>query len=98
KTGAPITNIEPWLGAMAHLILIHEDGTTFVHSHPDEADPTNGKTGQITFLARFPKPGVYRGWLQFQRGGKVETAAFTITAGTVKTLESADTAPVTGTR
>lgn len=90
KTGAPITDVEPWLGAVAHLILIQEDGATFVHSHPDEADPTNGKTGQITFLARFPKPGIYRGWLQFQRGGKVQTAAFTVTAGAVKTLGSTE--------
>jgi hypothetical protein len=76
-TGAPITDLEPYLGAMAHLMLIHEDGSTFVHSHPDETNPTNGHDGTITFLARFPKPGFYRGWLQFQRGGTVETATFT---------------------
>jgi hypothetical protein len=86
RTGAPVTDIQPWLGAVAHLILIHEDATTFVHCHPDEADPNNGKTGQITFNARFPKLGVYRGWLQFQRADKVETAAFTVAAGAVKTL------------
>ncbi|MCW3097388.1 MAG: putative lipoprotein [Chthonomonadaceae bacterium] len=77
KSGASITDLEPYLGAMAHLMLIHEDGTTFVHSHPDESDPTNGHQGALTFLARFPKPGFYRGWLQFQRGGTVETATFT---------------------
>jgi YtkA-like len=76
-TNAPITDLEPYLGAMAHLMLIHQDGSTFVHSHPDETDPKNGHNGLITFLARFPKPGFYRGWLQFQRGGKVETATFT---------------------
>ena len=79
KTGAPIKDFQPWLGAVAHLILIHQDASTFVHSHPDESDPENGK-GQITFLARFPKPGIYRGWLQFQRAGKVETAQFTVAA------------------
>lgn len=76
-TNAPITDLEPYLGAMAHLMLIHQDGTTFVHSRPDETDPTNGHQGSLTFLARFPKPGFYRGWLQTQRGGKVETATFT---------------------
>ena len=76
-TGAAITDLEPYLGAMAHLLLIHEDGTTFVHSHPDESDPTNGHQGSLTFLARFPKPGFYRGWLQFQHGGVVQTATFT---------------------
>jgi hypothetical protein len=73
----PITDLEPYLGAMAHLMLIQQDGATFVHSHPDETDAANGHNSAITFLARFPKPGFYRGWLQFQRGGKVETAAFT---------------------
>lgn len=76
-THAPITDLEPYLGAMAHLMLIHADGVTFVHSHPDESDPTNGHQGALTFLARFPKPGFYRCWLQFQRGGVVETATFT---------------------
>ena len=76
-TGASITDLEPYLGAMAHLMLIHEDGVTFVHSHPDETDPTNGHQGSLTFLARFPKPGFYRGWLQYQRAGVVETATFT---------------------
>jgi len=76
-TGAAITDLEPYLGAMAHLMLIHEDGATFVHSHPDETDPTNGHQGSLTFLARFPKPGFYRAWLQLQRGGVVETATFT---------------------
>jgi hypothetical protein len=83
NTGAPITDIQPWLGAVGHLILIHQDATTFVHSHPDESDPNNGK-GQITFGARFPKAGMYRGWLQFQRGGRVHTAAFVVLAREAK--------------
>jgi hypothetical protein len=76
-TGSAITDLEPYLGAMAHLMLVHQDGTTFVHSHPDESDPRNGHNGSLTFLARFPKSGFYRGWLQMQRAGKVETAPFT---------------------
>ena len=83
-TGAPIMDLEPYLGAMAHLMLIHQDGVTFVHSHPDESDATNGHKGTVTFLARFPKPGFYRGWLQFQRNGKVETAVFTWQVGSGK--------------
>jgi hypothetical protein len=78
--GKPVTDLQPWLGAMAHLILIEKDATTFVHSHPDESDPKNGKNGTLTFLARFPKPGVYRGWVQFQRDGKVTTMPFTVAA------------------
>jgi hypothetical protein len=80
KSNEPITDLQPWLGAMAHLILIHEDATTFVHSHPDESDPTNGHNGTLTFLARFPKPGLYKGWIQFQRKGEVQTVPFVVAA------------------
>ncbi len=76
--GAKITDVEPWLGAAAHLILIHQDSTTFVHSHPDETSSNNGRNGFLTFNARFPKSGIYRGWLQFQRSGKVSTAVITV--------------------
>ena len=79
-SGAPATNLQPYLGAMGHLILIHEDGVTLVHSHPDERLPDVGKDGKVPFLARFPKPGNYRGWAQFQRDGKVVTSAFVMSA------------------
>ena len=76
----PVHDLEPYLGALGHLILIHEDGQTYVHSHPDELDPRAGQDGRMAFLARFPKPGRYRGWVQVQRGGKVETGTITIAA------------------
>jgi len=79
--GGAISDLEPYLGAMGHFILIHEDGVTMVHSHPDERDPAVGKNGVVPFLSRFPKPGLYRGWAQFQRAGKVITADFTLEAG-----------------
>jgi hypothetical protein len=62
--------LEPYLGAAGHLILIHEDAATFVHSHPTHEAVTDG---ELRFLSRLPKPGAYRGWLQFQRSGKVIT-------------------------
>jgi hypothetical protein len=80
KTGAPVADVQPYLGALGHLILVGEDAQTFVHSHPDELDPMAGKDGKIAFLARFPKAGRYRGWVQIQRGGVVETGPFTVAA------------------
>lgn len=76
----PATNLEPYLGALGHLILIHADGETFVHSHPDELDEQNGKAGVLRFLARFPKEGMYRGWIQLQRGGTVHTGSLLLKA------------------
>jgi hypothetical protein len=77
-SGEPITDLEPYLGAMGHMIMIHEDAQTFVHAHPDERDPNNGKQGDLTFLTRPSKPGRYRLWIEFQRGGKVNRAEFTV--------------------
>lgn len=73
-----IRDLQPYLGAMGHMIMIHEDAQTFVHAHPDERDPENGKRGEITFLARAPKPGAYRVWIEFQRRDKVNVAEFRI--------------------
>jgi hypothetical protein len=55
-------------------MLVHQDAVTFVHSHPSEksVDPNIA----LSFLVRPPKPGLYRGWLQFQRDGTVVTADF----------------------
>jgi hypothetical protein len=79
-TGRSVTDIQPYLGAMGHLILIHQDGVTFVHSHPDERIDGVGRDGQVPFLVRFPKPGLYRGWSQFQRNGAVLTTDFILEA------------------
>jgi hypothetical protein len=79
-TGRAITDLQPYLGAMGHLILIHQDGITFVHSHPDERVPDAGHDGKVPFLVRFPKPGMYRGWSQFQRDGKILTGDFIVEA------------------
>lgn len=80
-TGKPVADLEPYLGAMGHLLLIHQDGQTFVHSHPmeDDAALTAVKGGSVAFNARFPKPGIYKAWGQFQRGGKVVTLSFIFT-------------------
>jgi hypothetical protein len=74
-TGAP-AELEPYLGAMGHLVLVHQDGETYVHSHPDEADGHSG--GPVSFAVRFPKPGLYKAWGQFQRAGRILTADFVV--------------------
>jgi hypothetical protein len=74
----PVTDLEPYLGALAHLVLVHEDGLTFVHSHADELDARNGKDGTIRFLTRLPKEGNYRGWAQISRHGEVVTTSTTL--------------------
>jgi hypothetical protein len=70
-------DLEPYLGAPGHLMLIHEDAESFVHSHPlDEVSPE----GELRFMARLPKPGAYHGWLQFKKAGKILTVPLEVRA------------------
>jgi hypothetical protein len=73
--GKPVTDLEPYLGAMGHLVLISADGKEYVHVHPHEKPATEGK---VEFEASFPKAGLYKGWGQFQRGGKVHVVPFVV--------------------
>jgi hypothetical protein len=75
STNMPASDLQPYLGVAGHLMLVHEDASTFVHSHPLE-------DGSLQFLASFPKGGVYRGWLQFQGGEMIQTADFLFTVET----------------
>jgi hypothetical protein len=78
--GKPITNLEPYLGAMGHLILVADDGVTFVHAHPDERKEGAGSNGVIPFLVRPPKPGRYNGMVEVQRAGQVLRQNFKVDA------------------
>src|SRR5262249_55108621 len=73
EKGRPVRDLEPWLGTIGHLLLVTRAGETFAHSHPDDREPGVGRDGRIPFLVRLPRAGPYKGWLQFQRRGKVET-------------------------
>ena len=83
SSGAPVHDVEAYLGAPGHLLLVHSDATTFVHSHPAD-DPEGAHDGRLRFLARFPKPGLYRGWVQIKRGGELITTAFILRAETAQ--------------
>jgi len=73
--GKPVTDLEPYLGAMGHLVLISADGKEYVHVHPEEKRKAED---QVDFVAHFPKPGLYKGWGQFQRAGKVHAVPFVV--------------------
>ena len=50
--GAPARDIQPWLGAMGHLLLVSRDGSSFAHAHPDDRVRGVGENGVIPFLVR----------------------------------------------
>lgn len=84
RTGEPVRDLEPYLGAWGHTLILNADQSEYLHSHPtemlpDSADRATLRGGpQVEFRAMFPAPGDYRIWTQFQRAGQVTTVFFTI--------------------
>lgn len=80
KTGMPAGDTVPWLGAAGHLMIFHQDGRTVVHSHPSESEENAAlvKKGIVRFTGRFPKPGLYKAYAQFDWRGQVRTLGFVI--------------------
>lgn len=86
-TGRPVTDLRPYLAAWGHTLILSEDGTEYLHSHPNEMLPEGlspdeqrrleGRA-EILFDTFFPRPGRYRIWSQFQRGDRLITVPFTI--------------------
>lgn len=63
----PLTDLEPFLGAKGHFIALSADGRQYVPAEPVSGDKEN----EVVFEARFPGPGIYKGWGEFQRAGTV---------------------------
>ncbi|GAB2947070.1 hypothetical protein GCM10027280_39850 [Micromonospora polyrhachis] len=83
RDGDPVTDLQPYLGAYGHLVALRDGDLAYLHVHPD-GTPGDGKTQPgpaITFHTEVPSSGTYRLFLDFQHGGVVRTAEFTLTAG-----------------
>lgn len=81
STGDPVEDLEPFLAAPGHLLMVSSDLATAQHSHP-LADLSTALGPRVAFQVLFPRAGIYRLWVQFQRHGKVLTADFTVNAAT----------------
>ena len=75
RTGAPVSDLEPYLGAAGHLVIASADLSAVIHSHPEDATSTGPA---VVFDATLPRPGRYKLWAQFQRAGSLVTAPFVI--------------------
>jgi uncharacterized membrane protein len=81
KDGLPVTDLEPYLGAMAHGVFISQDSGTFLHCHPEQLmvpDATTRGGPEIPFATSFPRPGLYKLWIQFERQGRTGFVSYVI--------------------
>ena len=74
--GSPVGDLEPYLGAAGHLLLVSSDLAIAFHSHP--VPELSTQRGHVVFQVLFPREGDYRMWVQFQRHGEVLTSSFTV--------------------
>jgi hypothetical protein len=88
STSQPVTDLEPYLGAFGHTLLLSEDFADYVHSHPVEGpehDISRGLGGPtVTFEGYLPWPGLYRAWTQFRRRGEVTTVSYTFSVASLE--------------
>lgn len=64
--------LDNYLGAKAHIVVISLNDKEYLHVHPEVAN------GKFDIHTTFDKPGIYRGWMQFNAGGKLHTIDFTL--------------------
>jgi len=75
RSNTPVSDLEPFLGAPGHVLLVNANLTESNHVHPEEP-ATHGPV--ITFQPMMPAAGVYKLWLQFQRRGAISTVPFVL--------------------
>jgi proteasome lid subunit RPN8/RPN11 len=93
KAGQPVTDLEPYLGAPGHVVIISTDTRQFVHTHVEEtvadhshdpstvfhSHPTAYYSGpDLRFTHIFMQEGSYKVWIQFGHRGKVITVAYNV--------------------
>jgi len=90
RTGRPLRDLQPYLAAAGHVVIMRADGQTFAHEHADvrdsSGDPVFALPGttfgpDLPVHVHFDSAGTYRLWGQFRLGdGSVSTVPFTIRA------------------
>lgn len=73
-----VAHLEPYLGALGHLVALRDGDLAYLHVHPEETDPDDGI---VQFSVRFPTTGRYRLFLQAKPDGKLITTSFDVRVG-----------------
>jgi hypothetical protein len=76
RAGQRVPDLQPYLGANGHLIVLREGDLAYLHVHPGSSahEP-------LSFVADVPSPGRYRLFLEVRHDDAVHTASFAAEAG-----------------
>lgn len=102
KDGKEVTNLETYLGAFGHSVILRAETLDFIHTHAenqimDMTDIDHGSMEmkmmessgpEISFRTTFPQAGLYKIFTQFQHEGKVFTVDFAVEVKDGDALES----------
>ncbi|MEV0245003.1 hypothetical protein AB0H76_00280 [Nocardia sp. NPDC050712] len=80
RDGRPVTDLQPYLGAYAHLVALRAGDLAYLHTHPQGEVGKTPPGPDVVFHTTAPSPGDYRLYLDFAHGNSVHTAEFTVTA------------------
>lgn len=89
KGGAPLSDLEGYLGAPMHVAVVSSDLSTFMHTHGEVEDPMTGEEMHdvsaddrfgpfIHAHVRFPHAGIYAVFGEFRHEGQVTTTMFMV--------------------
>lgn len=82
QNGAPVTALEPYLGAFGHLVSLRDGDLSYLHIHPhgDEPQPGQRSGPEVSFMAHTPSEGRYLLYFDFQVAGQVHSAPLVLDA------------------
>lgn len=79
ENNQPVRELEPYLGAFGHMLIMDEKMFDYVHAHPTEMPAANIPIEEqrggpdVVFEGLMPKPGLYRAWTQVKYRGELYT-------------------------
>jgi hypothetical protein len=92
QNGVGVTDLQPYLGAFGHLVVLRAGDLAHLHVHPNPSAPGP----DITFAVETPSAATYRLFLEFQHAGAVHRAEFTAAAAGALPYPSTSDSATTG--
>ncbi len=89
RNGVPVTDLDPYLGTLGHLVAVRDGDLAYLHVHPLDA-PDDERGPSVRFAVEVPTAGSYGLYFDFSHDATVRTAAVIAEAGPSGANEAAD--------